>query len=108
MNQSDINTFLKEQQKYHAEHLSAVRAGLMGDGAPTFDEWLAAMYLEQREALKDFYALFVEYDLNTIAEDLAREADGDVKTPDKKVWLEYLGVVEAVRVQLGLTETPFP
>lgn len=109
MNKQDIERFLTEQRAHHQTHLDEVRAGHIADivPPPSFDEWLAAMYLEQQEALKDFYDLFIEYDLNTIAEGLALEADGDVDTPDKVTWLEYLGVVEAVRVQLGDTVTMF-
>jgi hypothetical protein len=50
MNQNDIDTFLTEQKKFHAEHLSAIRSGVIGGDAPTFNQWLAALYLELKEA----------------------------------------------------------
>lgn len=94
MNQNDIDQFLTEQQKYHAEHLSAIRAGVTGGDAPTFDQWLAALYLEQRDVLRELWNKLVEYDMNTELEESAQAFSHEE-------WANVLGMIEAVKLALG-------
>ena len=99
--------FEQQQRQAYAEHLADDFVQEQYK-CKSFEQWLLAGFCEQQQALRDFYALFIEYDLNTTAEEQALEADGDVNTPDKVTWLDYLGVVEAVKVQLGIDRDPVP
>lgn len=96
MNQSDIDTFLWEQRKHHRAHLDEVRAGHIADivPPPTFEEWLAAMYLEQKDVLRELWNKLVEYDLNTMLEETAQAYSHEE-------WATVLGIMETVRLALG-------
>lgn len=96
MNQNDIDTFLKEQRAHHQAHLDEVRAGHISDivPPPTFEEWLAAMYLEQKDVLRELWNKLVECDLNTLLEETAQ-------ANSREEWETVLGIMEAVRLALG-------
>lgn len=97
MNQNNIDTFLTEQRAHHQAHLEAKLVPFAEEyviASPTFDQWLAAMVLEQRDVLRELWDKIVEYDMNTELEESALAFSHEE-------WAEVLGIIEAVKLALG-------
>ena len=97
MNQNDIDPFLKEQRAHHQTHLVSKPVPFAEEyvtASPTFEQWLAALHLEQRDVLRELWGKLVEYDMNTTLEESAQAFSHDE-------WANVLGIIEAVKLALG-------